>query len=256
MGREGAETEQRRRGQVGQRRSRDGEAKKGQRRGREGVETEGPRRGREGAEKEQRRKGQEGQRRSRDGGAKKGQRRSRDGAETEGPRRAEKEGRRAYRHRFDRGVVVEAPSIWVIFSGSSTAQSWELLSTIHRVTHLLRNIDGGEPAIFGELSAASDRSLLEVVQGMCKCPDLPDSAGRIARIAPSQRKHDRHTCSHPVWTCIEMSGNPVMPAAKGIGIEYFQPVNKLDSGSTLLLLRVLLGFVQLHSKCEDVSQRK
>jgi hypothetical protein len=48
-------------------------------------------------------------------------------------------------------------------------------STVHRVNHLMRNIPGGEIAIFGHIAAKYDEAVLSVVRRISALSSLPDT---------------------------------------------------------------------------------
>ena len=54
-------------------------------------------------------------------------------------------------------------------------------SSVHRITHLLRTIPGGELDMYGPLAAAYDAAVLAVPARICKNVSLPQTAARIAQ---------------------------------------------------------------------------
>jgi hypothetical protein len=54
-------------------------------------------------------------------------------------------------------------------------------SSVHRITHLLRTIPGGELDMYGPLAAAYDAAVLAVPARICRRVSLPQTAARIAQ---------------------------------------------------------------------------
>ena len=86
--------------------------------------------------------------------------------------------------RFSEEIVAGVVSELEVLSRMPSLQSQHAIATkssIHRVTHLLRNIPGGELETYGPLGARYDAAVLAVPARICKQPSLPELQSTIAQ---------------------------------------------------------------------------
>jgi len=89
---------------------------------------------------------------------------------------------------FAEGIVSDISRDFNVLGRLSNLQAQHIItckSTIHRINHLLRNIPGGELDIFGASAIHYDDISLSVVRRICRSPDLPELAQKIARLPTS-----------------------------------------------------------------------
>ena len=145
-------------------------------------------------------------------------------------------------------------------------------STLHRVTHLLRNTCGGEPAVFADVAATYDASLLRVIQGISRCPTLPDVSQRIAHLPPAEGGlgyRPWKALADPAFLAAYTHAAAVFPKLFPHLSDLMPPVPKLlDSPAQLLSHRASMalraavriksvcpGAIELLSKYRDGSTR-
>ena len=93
-------------------------------------------------------------------------------------------GNPAFCLRFSEEIVATVISELEVLSRMPSLQAQHTTatqSTLHRVTHLLRNIPGGELELFGPLGAAYDAAVLAVPARICQQLSLPELQAGIAQ---------------------------------------------------------------------------